>query len=185
MSGVSKPGADAVGIDRVGADAVGAVVERILAHQGERRRFGDAVGTEIRPRIDRLLRDIEQQTAAGALRQHDFHRGLRDALVAVEIQLETLAHDVFGDVADAALPGRAGIRHHDVDAAEMFRPILSKAVRTDCGVGHVAGDRQRGRADACRPARARRQNSRRAARLRRRPRRKPAPSPRRWRRRRR
>ena len=86
-----QAGADAVGIDRIGADAVGAVVDRVLAHQEQRRRLRQPIGAEIRPRVHRLLRHVEQQAAAGALRQHDLHRRLRHALVAVEIQLEALA----------------------------------------------------------------------------------------------
>ena len=86
-----QPGADAVGIDRVGADAVGAVVERILAHQRQQRGLGNAIGAEIWAGIDRLFRHVEQKAPAGSLRQHDFDRGLRDALMAVEIQFEAFA----------------------------------------------------------------------------------------------
>ena len=57
-----EPAADAVGVDRVGADAVGAVIERVLPHQRQGRGLGQAVGTEIRAGVDRLLRHVEQQT---------------------------------------------------------------------------------------------------------------------------
>ena len=48
-----------------------------------------------------------------------------------EIQLEALAQHGLVDLADAALPGRAGIRHDDVDAAERARRPASKAARTE------------------------------------------------------
>ena len=95
-----------------------AVIERVLPHQKQGRRLRQAVGAEIGSGIDRLLGNIEQQAAAGALRPHDLHGGLRDALVAVEIQLEALAQHRLVDLADPALPGGAGIRHRDIDAAE-------------------------------------------------------------------
>ena len=125
----------------VRADAVRAIVERILPHQGEQRRFGQAIGAEIRARINGLLGDVEQQAAAGALRQHDLDRGLRHALVAVEIQLEALAQDVFVDLADAALPGGAGIGDDDIDAAEIFGDA-SKAARTEAAsvTSHSTGN---------------------------------------------
>ena len=90
-SSVSRPERMRSALTRVGADAVRAVIDRVLAHQEQRRGLGQAVGPEIRARIDRLLGDVEQQAAAGALRQHDLHGGLRDALMAEEIQLEALA----------------------------------------------------------------------------------------------
>ena len=153
MSRVSRPGADAVGIDGVGADAVRAVVERVLAGQREQRRLGQAVGAEIRSGIDRLFRHVEQKAAAGALRQHDLDRGLRDALMAVEIQLKTLAQDLFVDFADAALPGGAGIRHDDIDAAEMCGDRVEGRMHRG-RIGHVAFDRQGRRADLCACSRA-------------------------------
>ena len=128
-------------LTRVGADAVGAVIDRVLAHQEQRRGLGQAVGAEVRPRIHRLLRDVEQQAAAGALRQHDLHRGLRDALVAEEIQLEALAQHRLVDLADAALPGRAGVRDDDVDAAERLDDLVEGRAHRR-GVGDVAGDRR-------------------------------------------
>jgi multidrug efflux pump subunit AcrA (membrane-fusion protein) len=50
-----QAGPDAIWVDRIGADAVGAVVERVLAHQEQRRRFGQAVRAEAGAGIDRLL----------------------------------------------------------------------------------------------------------------------------------
>ena len=123
-----QPGADAVGIDRIGADAVGAVVERVLPHQEQGRRFRQTIGAEIRPRVHRLLGGVEQQAAAGALREHDLDRGLRDALMAVEIQLEALPQHRFVDLADAALPGGAGIGDEDVDAAECGDDLVERGL---------------------------------------------------------
>ena len=40
-----------------------------------------------------------------------------------EIELEALAQQLVGDLADAALPGGAGIRHDDIDAAEALALI--------------------------------------------------------------
>ena len=150
-SSVSRPERMRSALTRVGADAVGAVIDRVLAHQQQGRGLGQAVGAEVRPRVDRLLGDVEQQAAAGALRQHDLHRGLRDALVAEEIQLEALAQDRFVDFADAALPRRAGVGDDDVDAAERLRRPGRRPRRTDGRVGDVAGDGERVRpmASAC------------------------------------
>ena len=126
-----QSGADAIRIDRVGADAVGAVVHRVLPHQEQRRGLGQAVRPEIRSRVHGLLRHVEQQTTAGALREHDFHRRLRHPLVAVEVQLEALSQNRLGDLADPALPGRARVRHHDIDAAErLHHPLERRATRS-------------------------------------------------------
>ena len=51
--------------------------------------------------------------------------------MAEEIQLEALAQHRLVDLADAALPGRAGVRDDDIDAAECLRRPASKAARTD------------------------------------------------------
>ena len=51
------------------------------------------------------------------------------------------------DLADAALPGRAGVRDDDVDAAERLRRPASNAVAHRRRIGDVAGDRERARAD--------------------------------------
>ena len=59
------------------------VVEGVLAAEEERRRLGQAVGAEVGAWVHRLLGDIEQQAAAGALRQPDAYRGLGDALKAL------------------------------------------------------------------------------------------------------
>ena len=50
--------------------------------------------------------------------------------MAEEIELEALAQHRFVDLADAALPGGAGVRHDDVDAAEPLA-TRSKAARTE------------------------------------------------------
>ena len=130
-------------LTRVGADAVGAVVDRVLPHQQQRRGLGQAVGAEVRPRIHRLLRHVEQQAAAGALRQHDLHRGLRHALVAEEVQLEALAQHRLVDLADAALPGRAGVGDDDIDAAECLDDLRRTRRRTDAAsvTSHATGER--------------------------------------------
>ena len=103
-SSVSRPERMRSALTRVGADAVGAVVERVLAQEEQRRGLGQAIGAEVRAGVDRLLGGVEQQAAAGALRQHDLHCGLRHALVAEEVQLETLAQGRLVDLADPALP---------------------------------------------------------------------------------
>jgi len=79
-------------------------------------------------------------------RQHDFYGRLRDPLMAVEIELEALAQNLFVDFADAALPGRAGIRDRDIDAAEICRHLIERRAHGG-GIRHVALNRQRGRAD--------------------------------------
>jgi hypothetical protein len=87
-----------------------AVVERVLAHQEQRGGLGQAVGAEVGAGVHRLLGHVEQQAAAGALRQHDAHGRLGHALVAVEVELEALAQDGLVDLADASLPGRAAVK---------------------------------------------------------------------------
>ena len=77
--------------------------------------------------------------------------------MAVEIQLETFAQNFFVDFADAALPGRAGIRDHDIDAAEIFGHLIERRAHGG-GIRHVAFDRQRGRADRFRLLARRRQD---------------------------
>ena len=48
-----------------------------------------------------------------------------------EIQFEALAQNRVVDFADAALPGGAGIRHHDIDAAEMLRRSCRRPACTE------------------------------------------------------
>ena len=108
-----------------------------MAHQQHGRGLGQAVGPEIRAGVHRLLGEIEQEHAAGALLQHDAHRLLGHGLVGEEIELEALPQQLVGDVADAALPGGAGIRHDDVDAAEALAS-LGKGVGDFVRLGHVA-----------------------------------------------
>ena len=115
-----EPRADAIGVDPIGADALLAVIERILTHERQRRRLGQAVGTKVGTRIDGLLGDVEQQGAAGRLLEHNRHGFLRHGLMREKVELETLAQHVVGHRADSALPRRAGVRHHDIDTAEGF-----------------------------------------------------------------
>ena len=103
--------------------------------------MGRPYGPKFSPGFDRLLGDVEQQTATGALRQHDLHGRLRHALVAVEVELEALAQHLLVDLADPALPGRARVRHRDVDAAEGLHHLLEGRAHRG-GVGHVAVHRQ-------------------------------------------
>src|SRR5271168_1979783 len=49
------------------ADAVGAVIERVLTDKSQGRGLRQTVRAEIRPGVDRLLRHVEQEAAAGAL----------------------------------------------------------------------------------------------------------------------
>ena len=66
FSGVAEPlaGADAVGIDGIHPHAAAPLLEGVLAHQRQQGRLADAVGAEIRPWVERLLADVEQQLAA-------------------------------------------------------------------------------------------------------------------------
>ncbi len=66
--------------------------------------------------------------------------------MTVEVQLEALAQHLFVDLADAALPGRAGVRHRDVDAAEGLDDSGERPAQRR-GIGDVAPQRERGRAD--------------------------------------
>ena len=142
MFGRQQAAPDAVGVDGVGADAVGAVIERILPDQGEGRGLGQPVGAEIRAGVDRLLRHVEQQTAAGPLRQHNPDSVLRDRLMREEVQLEASAQHGVIDLADTPLPGRAGVGDDDVDAAELHRDAVKcRAYR--CRIGHIAGEAKR------------------------------------------
>ena len=59
-----------------------------------------------------------------------------------EVQFEAAAQHGVVDLADAPLPGRAGVGDDDVDAAELFRdPVEGRANRG--GRGHVAGEAER------------------------------------------
>ena len=78
--------------------------------------------------------------------EHDFDGGLRHALMAVKIQLEAFAQNLFVDLADAALPRRAGIGDDDVNAAELRRHAVERGMHGR-GVGHVAFYWQRRRTD--------------------------------------
>ena len=115
------------------------MIERVLAHQEQGRGLGQAIGTEVRARIHRLLGGVEQQAAAQPLGAHDTHGVLRHALVGPEIELEALAQHGLVDVADAALPGRARIGDDDVDAAEGRRDRVERRAHR-LRIGDVAGD---------------------------------------------
>ncbi len=143
-----KAGADAVGIDRIGADAVAAMIERVLLHQEQRRGLGQTVGPEILAGIDRLLRDVEQEAAAGALRLHHAHGVLRHRLMGEEIELEGVAQGRVVHRADRALPCGAGIGDHDIDAAETLRRLRRRRRAHLRRFGHVAGDGERRLADS-------------------------------------
>jgi len=138
--------ADAIGIDGVRADAGAAVFERVLPHQRQRRRFRETVRAEIRAGADRLLRDIEQQAAAGLLRRQDPQRVLCDALMREEIELEGLAQQLVVDIADAALPGGACVGDHDVDSAKFFRNRGEGAAHRRC-IRDITAEAERGAAD--------------------------------------
>src|SRR4029079_9610118 len=56
-----------------------------------------------------------------------------------EVELEALAEQLVGDVADAALPRRAGIGYYDVDAAEALQGSGKRSPHL-LGPGHVALD---------------------------------------------
>src|SRR5258708_12764481 len=122
-------------MEAVGTNHSAAIFERVLPYQKQRGRLGQTIGTEIGSGIDRLLGNIEQQAAAGTLRPHDFYRGLRHALVAIKIQLKTLAQHRLVDLADPTLPGGAGIRHRDVDPAKSAtafpQSILDRSAAVD------------------------------------------------------
>ena len=140
MASVKRSRADAIGVDRVGANALGAVVEGVLAHEEQSCRLGYAIRTQIRARIDRLLRGVEKEAAAEPLGSHHRNRGLSDVLVAPEVKLETAPEGVVGDGTDRPLPRRAGIGDDDVEAAEGRADVGDGA--PDGGpVGDVAGDR--------------------------------------------
>ena len=82
--------------------------------------------------------------------QHDFHRRLGDALVAVEIHLEALAQHRFVHFADPALPSNARVRHDDVDSAECFGHLVESFAHGS-HIRHVTGDRGGVAADRCGP----------------------------------
>jgi hypothetical protein len=108
-----------------------------LPHEQHGGGLGQAVGSEIRAGVHRLLGEIEQENAARALLPHDAHRFLRHGLMGEEIQLEALAQGLVGDIADPALPRGAGIGHENIDPAEMLRERGEN--RFDLiGLGHVA-----------------------------------------------
>src|SRR4029079_15514590 len=54
-----------------------------------------------------------------------------------EVELEALAEQLVGDVADAALPRRAGIGYYDVAAAEALEGSCKRSPPL-LGLGHVA-----------------------------------------------
>ena len=63
-----------------------------------------------------------------------------------EIELEGLAQHRVVDIADAALPGSAGVGDHDVHAAEFFHDRVEGAAHRG-GIRHIAGKSERGAAD--------------------------------------
>ena len=67
--------------------------------------------------------------------------------MAVEIELEALAQHRLVDLADAALPGGAGVGDDDVDAAERFHHGV-EGLGDRRRVGHVAEDRHCRAADS-------------------------------------
>ena len=101
--------------------------------------LGRPYGPEIGTRIDRLLGHVEQQAAAGCLLAQDGHRFLRHRLVREEVELEALAQDLVGHLADLALPGGAGIGDDDIDAAELLGDAGESGVHR-LAVGHIAGE---------------------------------------------
>src|SRR5476651_817647 len=132
-----QPRADAVGVHRVGADAVGAMIERVLAHEEERRGLGQPVGAEVGSRVHRLLGRVEQQAATQPLRLHEAHGILRHALVRPEVELEALAQGRLVDLADLALPRRTRVRYDDVDTAIGRRGLVEGGADLG-GIGDVA-----------------------------------------------
>ena len=118
------------------------MVHGILAHQSQGRRLRQSVGTEIRTRIDRLLGDVEQQRTASALPAQDLHRCLGDILVRKKIEFETFPQCCVVDVADPALPGRTGIRNHDVHPTVGGNDGI-EGRRNRTPVGDVAPDAKR------------------------------------------
>ena len=79
MSPVNNPVRMRIGIDPVGADTILAIVERILAHERERRGLGQAVGPKLVPGLTACLETLNSRTAAGRLLLHDGHGFLRYA----------------------------------------------------------------------------------------------------------
>ncbi len=76
------------------------------------------------------------------MRQHDLHRGLRHALMAEEVQLEAFLQRRFIDLADAALPGGAGVGDDDIDAAECPDDLREGVAHGGC-IRDVACHRER------------------------------------------
>src|SRR5436305_3243045 len=124
------------------ADAVGPVFERVLPNEEERRRLWQAVGPGLGAGIDRLLRDVEQEASAGALRQHDPDGVLGDGLVREEIELEAVPQHRILDLPNTALRRRPGVRYNDVDTAEMHRDAIERPAHRG-PIGHVAFDLER------------------------------------------
>ena len=59
-----------------------------------------------------------------------------------EVQFEALPEGRLVDLADAALPGRAGVGDEDVDPPEL-RDRFVDGVLAEPGVGEIAGKQQR------------------------------------------
>ena len=83
--------------------------------------LGSPYGPKSGPGLTACLETLNSRHAAGVLLAHDRHRRLRHRLVGEEVELEALAQHLVGHLADPALPGRARIRHDDVDAAEALQ----------------------------------------------------------------
>ena len=100
--------------------------------------LGRPYGPKSGPGLTACFDTLNSRQPPVALLAQDGHRLLRHRLVREEVELEALAQDVVGHLADPALPRRPGIRHDDVDAAELLGDARERGPHA-LAVGHVAG----------------------------------------------
>ena len=125
------------------------MIERILAHEKHRCRFGQPVRAEIGAGVYRLLGHVEKQNAPGALQFHDSDRLLRNGLMREEIQFEAPAKHFVGNVADPSLQCDSYIRYENVETSESAADRV-KGPLYRIAVGNVARYGEHPSAKLCR-----------------------------------
>src|SRR5260221_5463886 len=86
---------NSVSINRVHPDLVSTIFQRILPSQRQGSSFRNTVRPKIRTGIDRLLGDIEYESATGFLPAHHSHRTLRNPLTSKKVKLETPSQELI------------------------------------------------------------------------------------------
>ena len=133
---------DPIGIDGVDRNPVRGMFQCILAHQRHQGRLGGAIGAKVRPRVDRLFADIENNRTTGLLLAHHVHRCAGDIVMAPEIQVEGGLESAVRNIEQGALESRSGIGDQNIDPA-IGLGYLCDRVNGRFLIRQVAGNRKR------------------------------------------